>query len=597
MSELYLKPRFYSSFNMWLFGHLLKNKYYFIATYILLIVTTFITVTIPLILKSFFDTAIQPPPKGSPEIILLTAITFLGLYFLNFIFSIISSACNAMLSEYTVRNVQQEFFSTIHRKNMSFHDSSRAGNLLSMGTSDSRQLSGMFSSIRLFTVAIFTIIGVLITMYILSPGLTYIFVLFLPLIIISMYWYSRRIGPVSLERQQLFGAWQATLQENLSGIRALRTLSNRDREWQKYLKDLYAVKDVLIRRSKISSFYIPTLLIYIAMGVIFVYGSYLVFIGRITTGTLIAFNALVILTQQPNQQIRGSFFMGAMGFAGGRRIFDVITNEMETNDGFEPVKINGDISFKHVFFKYQNIQDENLFTLKDISFDIKAGESVAIIGHTGCGKSTVTKLIQRLYDIYSGSIEIDGRYLSDFYFDLLRRQIGVIEQDIFLFSATIRENILFGYSDNISPELEERMISVSKSAQIHDFIMSLPKGYETIIGERGITLSGGQRQRIAIARAFMIDPPILILDDATSSVDAKTEAQIQKAITNLVVKRTSIIITHRLSTLLKADKIILMERGEIKDFGTHTELYKRQEYYASIFKQFENLPIIPKIEV
>ena len=197
----------------------------------------------------------------------------------------------------------------------------------------------------------------------------------------------------------------------------------------------------------------------------------------------------------------------------------------------------------------------------------------------------------------SGSIEIDGKNIKDLDLDSLRRQIGVIEQDVFLFSATIRENILFGNPDPYSKELEKQMIAIAKSAQIHDFILTLPKGYDTVIGERGITLSGGQRQRLAIARAFMINPPILILDDATSSVDARTEAQIQKAISNLVVKRTSIIITHRLSTLLKANRIILMERGELVDIGTHRELYERQEYYASIFKQFENLPVLPKLEV
>ncbi len=595
MSDTYLNQRYYSRFSYWLIGHLLKNKYYFFASYILLILTTSVTVVIPIILKFFFDNAI----KGSPEIIFLTAVTFLGLYLINFFLQVISSATSSVLNEYTVRNVQEEFFISLHQKNMSFHDTSRSGNLLSMGTSDSRQLGRILSSIRLFSVAIFTIIGVLISMLYLSVELTLVFLIFLPIILFFMYWYGKRIGPVALERQQLFGAWQATLQENLAGIRALRTLSNRDREWKKYLKDLEAVKDVLIRRSKISSFYVPTLVIYAVMGITFIFGSFLVYQNplKTTPGTLIAFNALVILLQQPNQQIRGSFFMGSMGFAGGRRIYGVVTNQMSTSNGSDPVKINGDISFKNVYFKYDNLKGDNQYTLTDITFDIKAGETIAIIGHTGCGKTTVTKLIQRLYDVNSGSIEIDAKNIKDFDLDSLRKQIGVIEQDVFLFSATIRENILFGYSDQITPELNERMVSIAKAAQIHDFIASLPNGYDTLIGERGITLSGGQRQRIAIARAFMINPPILILDDATSSVDAKTEAQIQKAITNLVLKRTSIIITHRLSTLLKANRIILMEKGKVVDIGTHEELYKRQEYYASIFKQFENLPDLPKIEV
>lgn len=246
MSDFYLHPRFYSHFYLWLVGHLLKNKYYFIVSYILLFLTTGITVTIPLILKYFFDTAIT----SNAQIILLTALQFLFLSFIAFILSMVYSAYNSILSEYTVRNVQQEFFIAIHQKNMSFHDASRSGNLLSMGTSDSSQLGQMFASIQLFSVAIFTIVGVLLSMYYLSIPLMLIFLIFLPFIVFSMYYYSKRIAPIALERQQLFGVWQATLQENLTGVWALRTLSNKDREWNKYLKDLVAVKDVLIRRAK-----------------------------------------------------------------------------------------------------------------------------------------------------------------------------------------------------------------------------------------------------------------------------------------------------------------------------------------------------------
>jgi ATP-binding cassette subfamily B protein len=596
MNEPFLNPRYYSRFTFWIVGHLLKNKYYFFASYLFLFFSTLITVSIPLVLKQFFDYAIY---EGQ-ESILFTALSFLGLYFLSFIISMFNSASNVLSNEYTVRNVQEEFYISIHDKNMTFHDTSRAGNLLSMATSDSRQLSWMLTSVRLFSVAIVTTIGVIISMYFLEIRLMVLFFLFLPFIIFSIFSYGKNISPVSLERQKLFGEWQATLQENLAGIRALRTLSNRDREYQKYLKDLVAVRDILIRRAKIQAKYFPTLILYFSIGIIFIIGSYFVYIKDISPGTLIAFNSLIFLLFQPNRQIRSSFFLGSMGFAGGQRVYSVITNQFLTQDGTKVDKsITGHIEFKNVNFRYQTLLESDrrdLYTLKNITFKINAGESIALIGHTGCGKTTLTKLIQRLYEP-EGIIEIDGENIKNYELDTLRRQIGVIEQDIFLFSASIRENILFGYGGNITHELEDQMIQVAKAARIHDFILSLPKGYDTIIGERGMTLSGGQRQRIAIARAFMIDPPILILDDATSSVDADTESQIQMAISNLVKKRTSIIITHRLSTLLKANRILLMDRGEIIDFGSHQELYNRQPSYASIFKQFENLPIIPNLEV
>ena len=366
MVEHFLSNKYYSRFSFWIIGHLLKNKFFFIGSYVLILLSTAITVTIPIIIKLFFDKALS---EGSVAILFYSLI-FLALYFVNYIFSILTSALSIYYSEYTVRNVQQEFFEAIHEKNMAFHDSSRAGNLLSMATSDSRQLSSIFMSIRFISIALVTMVGVLLSMYYLEPFLTLIYLVSLPFTIISMIWYSKRIGPVSLERQQLFGLWQATLQENLAGIRALRTLSNRDREWQKYVKDLESVHGVLIKRSKISAGYIPTLVIYLVMGVIFIIGSYLVATGSMTVGTLIAFNSLVIVTQQPNQQIRFSFVSGSMGIAGGQRAYGVITNQMKIAEGNKQIQIRGDISFQNVSFAYQNHGDH--LTLKDISFQIKS---------------------------------------------------------------------------------------------------------------------------------------------------------------------------------------------------------------------------------
>jgi ATP-binding cassette subfamily B protein len=547
---------------------------------------TAFSIIIPLVLQFFFDEAINSDFNA----ILGASLIFLLLYVFNFFASSLGSWVNAWFSEEVVKDVQNEFFESMHSKSMSFHDSARTGELLAMATSDSRQLSWMLLSILMFGLAIATTVGSLIAMYSLDPFLFFIFLLFVPFIAVAIVFYGKNLGPVSIQRQALFARWQATLQENLAGIRALRTLSNRQKEFDKYDSDLKNVREILIERGIISARYFPTLIIYLAMGVLFVLGSYFVYLGEMSAGTVIAFNSLVLLLQTPNQFIRFTIFLGSMGFAGGKRVYSVIAEQHLLEEGDQPVnQLRGKIQFENVSFRYNS---EGPDVLKDINLTIAPGQTVAIIGHTGCGKTTLQKLIHRLYDPTNGRILIDGIDIKNYPIEDLRKQIGVIEQDVFLFSASIKENILFG--SNGDSNLADTMIQVAKSAQIHSFVSKLPKQYDTVIGERGITLSGGQRQRLAIARAFVMNPPILIMDDSTSAIDAYTEAKIQSAIGKLLESRTTIIVTHRLSVLRKADVVILMNGGEIQEVGTHDKLYSRNTDYAEMFQQFENLPPIPE---
>ncbi|MHA1236917.1 MAG: ABC transporter ATP-binding protein [Candidatus Hodarchaeales archaeon] len=582
----YLHSRYYRNFITWILGHLLKHKYLFFFGFLLMFLGTAFSIMIPLLLQFFFDEAIN----SDFDIILGTSLVFLLLYVFNFFASSLGSWINAWFSEEVVKDVQNEFFESMHSKSMSFHDSARTGELLAMATSDSRQLSWMLLSILMFGLAIATTIGSLIAMYSLDPFLFFVFLLFVPFIVIAIVIYGKNLGPVSIRRQALFAQWQATLQENLAGIRALRTLSNRQSEFDKYDSDLKEVREILIERGIISARYFPTLIIYFAMGILFVLGSYSVYMGEMSAGTVIAFNSLVLLLQTPNQFIRFTIFLGSMGFAGGQRVYSVIAEQHLLEEGDHPVtQLRGKIQFKDVSFRYN---PEGPDVLKNINLTIAPGQTVAIIGHTGCGKTTLQKLIHRLYDPTSGKILIDDVDIKDYPIEDLRKQIGVIEQDVFLFSASIKDNILFG--SNGESSLTDKMIQVAKSAQIHSFVSKLPKQYDTVIGERGITLSGGQRQRLAIARAFIMNPPILIMDDSTSAIDAYTEAKIQSAIGNLLESRTTIIVTHRLSVLRKADVVILMNGGQIQEIGTHDKLYSSNTDYAEMFRQFENLPPIPE---
>ncbi len=585
-NSTYLHSRYYRNFITWILGHLLKHKFLFSIGFLLMFLGTAFSIIIPLVLQFFFDEAIN----SDFNTILGASLLFLLLYVFNFFASSLGSWVNAWFSEEVVKDVQNEFFESMHSKSMSFHDSARTGELLAMATSDSRQLSWMLLSILMFGLAIATTVGSLIAMYSLDPFLFFVFLLFVPFIVVAIVFYGKNLGPVSIRRQALFARWQATLQENLAGIRALRTLSNRQKEFDKYDSDLKDVREILIERGIISARYFPTLIIYFAMGVLFVLGSYFVYLGEMSAGTVIAFNSLVLLLQTPNQFIRFTIFLGSMGFAGGKRVYSVIAEQHLLEEGDHPVtQLRGKIQFENVSFRYNQ---EGPDVLKDINLTIAPGQTVAIIGHTGCGKTTLQKLIHRLYDPTNGRILIDGIDIKNYPIEDLRKQIGVIEQDVFLFSASIKENILFG--SNGDSELADTMIQVAKSAQIHSFVSKLPKQYDTVIGERGITLSGGQRQRLAIARAFVINPPILIMDDSTSAIDAYTEAKIQSAIGKLLESRTTIIVTHRLSVLRKADVVILMNGGEIQEVGTHDKLYSRNTDYAEMFQQFENLPPIPE---
>ena len=585
-TSTYLHSRYYRNFITWILGHLLKHKYLFSIGFLFMFLGTAFSIIIPLVLQFFFDEAINSDFNA----ILGASLIFLLLYVFNFFASSLGSWVNAWFSEEVVKDVQNEFFESMHSKSMSFHDSARTGELLAMATSDSRQLSWMLLSILMFGLAIATTVGSLIAMYSLDPFLFFIFLLFVPFIAVAIVFYCKNLGPVSIRRQALFARWQATLQENLAGIRALRTLSNRQKEFDKYDSDLKDVREILIERGIISAHYFTTLIIYFAMGVIFVLGSYFVYLGEMSAGTVIAFNSLVLLLQTPNQFIRFTIFLGSMGFAGGKRVYSVIAEQHLLEEGDQPVnQLRGKIQFENVSFRYNS---EGPDVLKDINLIIAPGQTVAIIGHTGCGKTTLQKLIHRLYDPTNGRILIDGIDIKNYPIEDLRKQIGVIEQDVFLFSASIKENILFG--SNGDSNLADTMIQVAKSAQIHSFVSKLPKQYDTVIGERGITLSGGQRQRLAIARAFVMNPPILIMDDSTSAIDAYTEAKIQSAIGKLLESRTTIIVTHRLSVLRKADVVILMNGGEIQEVGTHDKLYSRNKDYAEMFQQFENLPPIPE---
>jgi len=374
----------------------------------------------------------------------------------------------------------------------------------------------------------------------------------------------------------------STLNETLSGIEVVKATVQEEREMKKYLYHAKNLKKAFLERSKLDAKYYPNLVLAILITAGFMHSVLLFNYGLMNIGQIIAFLGILGLLRFPTNISMFVFAIFRMAVSSAERLLDLMNKKTEIDENKEGIekKFDGNIVFENVDFTYP---DSKSSVLRNISFEVKMGQTVAIVGTTGSGKTTLTKLISRLYDVNNGRILIDGSDIRDYALNSLRDQISYIEQDVFLFSTTIFDNISFGRFSSL-----EQVVSVAKQAQAHDFISELPDEYQSNVGERGVQLSGGERQRIAIARAFLSNPRILILDDSTSAIDSNTEDKIQFAIKNILKDRTTFLITHRLSQIRWADLIIVLKNGEIVAKGTHEELLKSSLEYRKIFvKKFD----------
>ncbi len=487
------------------------------------------------------------------------------------------------------RDTRDELYASLIGKSMSFHDLQPTGDLMARATNDVREINLMFSpGLNLVIGSANFLFMPLFIAPTIHPDLILAPILYLVAYGLSLWDYLRRLQPAAAQVRRTFGQMNAMLAEAIEGIETVKGAAQEERESRRFLQAAGRWRDAYVRQGDIEAFFIPLLLMGLVQAGGLLHSLLLFRAGEIGVGDVVAFNGLLLLFGFPTFAAQWAYSRVASGVVSARRILELINyeTELDQNVGGYDAPIQGAVTFEHVTFGYrppgQAARAEP--ALVDVSFHAEPGQTIAIVGQTGSGKSTIAKLINRIYDADRGRVLVDGVDVRDWNLEALRRQISVIEQDIFLFSRTIAENIAFGCPNAGREEIE----AAARAAQAHEFIMKFKDGYDTVIGERGVTLSGGQRQRIALARAFLTEPRILVLDDSTSAIDSATEDRIQRAIEQAGAGRTMFLITHRLSQIRRADRIVVLRRGRVEAVGTHEELMRESEAYRRIFALYES---------
>jgi ATP-binding cassette subfamily B protein len=478
------------------------------------------------------------------------------------------------------RDIRDELYLSLLGKSMTFHNLQPVGDTMARATNDVREVNFMFSpGLNLVIGSFFFLLVPLYTGPRIHPDLLLVPVLFTIAYFFALANYLKTLSPVTDAVRGAFGTMNTHLSEALDGVETMKGAAQEQTEIDRFVSNARRVRAAFVKQGDLEAKFLPMLLLGITYAAGLFHSLVLYRAGEISVGDVVAYFGLLRLLEFPTFASTFAYSQISLGLSGARRILDLINRETDLDQnaaGFNG-EMKGNVELSDVCFEY----NEGEKILDGVSFKVRAGQTVAIVGQTGAGKTSLVKLINRIYDVSSGSVKVDGMDVRDWNLAALRRQISIIEQDIFLFSRTIADNIAFGKPDATREEIE----SAAQSAQAHEFILTFDKGYDTVIGERGVTLSGGQRQRLALARAFLTDPRILILDDSTSAIDSATEDRIQRAISAASKGRTTFIITHRLSQIRWADLIIVLRKGRVAAIGSHEELMKTSEAYGRIFRE------------
>ena len=555
-----------------------KKEIAFATVFLGLVV--FADLSIPRLIQVIIDDGVA---EKDMDVVLRTSLLMIGASIVSALLSIANTFFSVRASRGFEADLREAIFTKIQTFSFGNLDDLKTGQLLTRLTSDLQQIQMLITvGLRMFIRAPLMFMGSFGIMFATNPDLAMVILSLLPITFLLVVFFIRIVRPLFTQVQERLDYLNQVLQENLSGIRVVKAFVRSEYENRRFEKANTELYETSLKMTQYTSVFFPITMMLMNLGTVAIiyYGGLQVFVGTTSVGQIMAFTNYLFSTMFPVLMVSMMAGQISAASASASRIMEVLDAVPEVQDGpeaLQPEEIQGRVVFEKVTFSYRD--DGGDPVLSEISFTAEPGEKVALLGQTGSGKSSLINLIPRYYDANSGRVTIDGHDVKDFDTRYLRSRIGISLQEAVLFSGTIRDNIRYGRPD----ASEDEVIKAAKIAQAHDFIMDFPDGYDTRVGQRGVNLSGGQKQRIAIARALLVKPKILILDDSTSAVDVETEAEIENAIETLMDETTSFIVAQRISTVLKADKILVLDNGRIAAEGSHDELMDTSPLYQEIY--------------
>jgi len=554
-----------------------KYRLRLLAAFASMMISTAFVLIIPLLISEAIDTVLS---DGELRALTWLAVAVVGAGAMRGISAFGNAYLTEVVSQKTAYDIRNALYDKLQRLSFAFHDQAQTGELMSRGTADveairmffGRGLLGMLQITILF-------VGIFVLLVRLNVPLALLTMGFLAAVGWRAVIVARVLRPIWLRIQELMAVLGTILEENLTGVRTVRSFAHEHEESKKFSTQANVLYDEHITATRKRAFNLSLMvfLVTIPLALILWYGGRQVVEGNLTLGELSQFIFYLTIMAMPVRRLGFMTNILSRTVSGGQRILEILDTESVVREKANALELNDTraaVSFDDVSFSY----DSTAPVLKNVSFTVQPGQLVALVGGLGSGKSTIAHLIPRFYDVSGGRISIDGVDIRDVTLDSLRRNVGIVQQNTFLFSATIRDNIAYG---TVGADMEQ-VVAAAGAAQLHDFIESLPDGYDTWVGERGVTLSGGQKQRLAVARTLLVNPRILIMDDSTSSVDVETEVLMRRALEELIEGRTTFIITHRLPVIKNADLILVLKDGELVEKGTHDELMARNGLYREI---------------
>ncbi|NLF14888.1 MAG: ABC transporter ATP-binding protein [Anaerolineaceae bacterium] len=572
----------------WILSHVLQNKLFILGMFLGALSNAALAAAVPVLVGQGFDAVgASPPDLGRLGVV---AGLIVGSQLVRGALQLGRNFSSEVLGQRLERDARDELYGSLIGKSMSFHDMHPTGELMARATNDVREVNLMFNP------GVNLVVGsgmFLIMPLFVAPGIHPVLILapalYLVAYALTVWHYLRRLGPAAERVRRRFGEMNASLAEAIEGIETVKAAAQEEKESRNFRGAVGRWRAAYVVQGDIEATFVPLLLLGLVQAGGLAHSLFLFRGGAIDVGDVVAFNGLLLLFGFPTFTAQLAYSRVATGVASARRILELINTESELDEnvgGYE-APMRGEVRFENVSFCYSPAAQEchpGEAALQNISFQVRPGQTVAIVGQTGSGKSSLAKLLNRTYDADGGRVLVDGVDVRDWNMEALRQQISIIEQDIVLFSRSVAENISFGCPGATHDDIE----AAARDAQAHEFITHFHDGYDTPVGERGVTLSGGQRQRIALARAFLTEPRILVLDDSTSAIDSATEDRIQRAIERAGEGRTMFLITHRLSQIRRADLIVVLRSGRVAAVGSHEELLRDSEAYRDIFDRYES---------